>query len=110
MYRDDFTQWTNGFGVQGDVPIIRRDKLPENAKPIPGNVLRSGKSTGHHHIIDAPPDHYQLYDVDGVLWMELFQPCPLKHQTHGTLIFQPGVYVVPDQVEYDGEDERKVED
>lgn len=111
MYRNDFVKQTDGYGVQGDVPIVRRDALPEGCKPRAGNVLRLGEVTGHHHVILAEPGQYQLYDApDGVLWMELFADVRIAHQQHGTLLFPAGVYVVPDQVEYDGAEERRVLD
>lgn len=111
MYRDDFTQNTNGFGVQGDVPIVRRDALPAGCKPVKGNILRDGEVTGHHHIVDASVEKFQLYtSPTGELWMELFADVAIRHQEHGTLIMPPGVYVIPEQVEYDGAEERRVLD
>ena len=112
MYADFYTQKTDGYGVQGDVPIVKRDKLPEGAKKINGNILRLGEVTGHHHIVDGP---CQLYEVDqpnksAELWVEFFGDVAVKHHEHGTLLFPAGVYVVPDQVEYDGEEERRVLD
>lgn len=111
QYRDDFTQTPVSSAVQGDVPIVKRNCLPEGCKPIKGNILRDGEVTGHHHIVDAPPTAFQLYTTPaGELWMQLFQNVAIRHQEHGTLIMSPGVYVIPVQVEYDGAEERRVMD
>lgn len=113
MYRNDFTLTPNdGYAVQGDVPFIRRDKVPGNLKPVKGNILRYGEVTGHHHVVDASPDLFQLYadDRGTVLAMELFGQVAVRHQEHGTIILPAGVYVIPEQVEYDGAEERRVLD
>ena len=113
MYRDDYTlKPTDGYAVQGDVPLIKRDKIPANLAPVKGNILRYGEVTGHHHVVDAPPDTFQLYadDHGTVLAMELFGPVAIRHQEHGTIELPPGVYVIPEQVEYDGAEERRVLD
>lgn len=107
MYRTDIVKHTNGFGVQGDVPIVRRQP-PEGLKPIAGKTLRLGEATGHHHVVDG---ECQLYEAPtGELWMQLFSNCKIQHQEHGVLVFEPGWYVVGDQIEYDGEEERRVLD
>jgi hypothetical protein len=111
MYNKNVIKKTNGYGVQGDVPIIKRDQLPDGCKPRSGNVLREGESTGHHHVILAEPWTYQLYDApDGMLWMELFAEVEIAHPEHGVLIYPPGIYIVPEQVEYDGFEDRLVLD
>jgi hypothetical protein len=109
--KDNFTQISKGYAVQGDVPIIRKDKLPENCKPVKGNVLRSGEVTGHHHVVEAQETDFQLYQTpQGELWMELFGEAEITHQEHGTIVVPTGIYVVPEQVEYDGAEERRVLD
>ena len=113
MYRDDITlNPDNGYAVQGDVPFVKRDKIPFGLKPVQGNILRLGEVTGHHHLVDAPPDLFRLYADDHgiVLAMELFGQVAIRHQEHGTIILQAGVYVIPEQVEYDGSEERRVLD
>ena len=111
MYRNDVTKNTDGYGVQGDVPIIRRAQLPPNARPIQGKTLRLGEVTGHHHIVDGECQLYHVADGPRVeLWVEFFSDVKINHQEHGTLLFPAGVYIVPEQVEYDGAEERRVLD
>jgi hypothetical protein len=112
MYRDDFTVTPDLNAVQGDVPFIKRDKVPEGLKPVKGNLIRLGEVTGHHHIVDAPATDYQLYadDRGAILAMELFSTVSIRHQEHGTVTLPAGVYVIPEQVEYDGAEERRVLD
>lgn len=121
MYRDDFTKVAQHGGLHGDVGMLRIGRLPKGAKRIKGNKIALGETTGHHHVLDVPG--VRLYEapaakldqgeVDVMRLQALFGKdvkvmlaevpvanTPLRHQEHGTQIFQPGVYFVPRQFEF----------
>jgi hypothetical protein len=114
MYNESFSKTSNKIGaVQGDVPILRIDALPANAKPRKDNnrIVAYGEVTGHHHVIEQA----QMYDDDlGNLFALVEQPTRILHHEHGAIILAPGVYQIGqagiNQVEYDGEEERRVLD
>lgn len=131
MYRDDFTKKADQGGMHGDVGMLPISKLPKGAKRIKGNKIALGETTGHHHILDVPGvELYEVQaseldqsevDVKGL--QELFGAdvvvtiavvpeanTPLRHQEHGTQIYQPGPYFVPRQFEFPMGEPRRVED
>ena len=107
MYRDDYVVDSSGFAVQGDVPIVPIEAVPVGAVPVSGNIIREGEATGHHHVAVG---EVQLYETPDGLVAEFFSEVAIKHQEHGTIIMPAGIYWFPMQVEYDGEEERRVYD
>jgi hypothetical protein len=101
-----------GF-VQGDVVGHYVIKLPKNAKPTKQRVVAHGESTGHNHIVEGvmvayenPQGFYFVIASDEI--------ATLTHvgNDHDTIEMIPGIVFIPreSQVEYDGEEERKVRD
>lgn len=106
---------TNRLGaVQGDVPIIRIDRLPEDAKPTENRIVAYGETTGHNHQVQGVKEAYEnpagFYFV--VAPDEKAEMVHTSNGDHGTIEMAPGLYFVPrvTQVEYDGEMERRVAD
>ena len=104
--------------AQGDMLIIRIDRLPEGlqkVEPENGRHILAHSETGHHHVMLA--ERVEVYQKPGDL-MSLFvvvnQPVPLEHlrayDTHEPIMFGEGVYHVRRQREYTPEGFRRVED
>jgi hypothetical protein len=120
MYRDDVLKQANEGGLHGDVAMRPISALPKSAKPIKGNKIALGESTGHHHVLDMPGvklyeapaaeldptevDVQRLQALFGadvkVMIAEVPVETPLRHQEHGTQVYAPGIYWVPRQFEF----------
>jgi len=111
--------------AQGDVLHIRRDKLPDGVKKVPaadGRVVVTHSETGHDHVmvLDRPKGRQKpsvvMYATDNplVAWLEVNRPTALEHfrphDTHESIMFEPGVYEVRRQREYTPEGFRRVQD
>lgn len=90
------TPWT---ARQGDVLIVRMDQLPEGARPVdPDNgrvILAYGEVTGHAHALDESVA--RLFEVSGVedRFLEVTEDtADLKHEEHGTIPLEKGVYQI----------------
>ncbi len=97
--------------AQGDMMLIRIDKLPEGTKPIPaeaGQHVLAHSETGHHHVVLERPGLQHLSGMDvlrSFLVVPEGEPVPLVHKrdhhTHETLMIPPGTYAVVRQREHD---------
>ena len=117
MYNQKFGETANAIGlVQGDVPSRYVAKLPKTAKRRKNNIIALGEVTGHHHVVEIVEGNAELYDdALGNLFMLVKSPVRILHHEHGY-----GEYTVPgvvqfglagvNQVEYDGEEERRAQD
>jgi hypothetical protein len=101
-----------GF-VQGDVIGHYVSELPAEAKLSKQRIVAYGESTGHHHIVEGVKEAYEV--AEGFY----FVVAPEENATlvhigndHDTIKLLPGIIYVPreSQVEYDGEEERRVLD
>lgn len=106
---------SNEFGaIQGDLDIIKIDRLPADAKRTKKRRLAEGETTGHNHELRGKVDVYEnpagLYFV--VAPEATVQVVHTSDGEHDTIEMAPGLYFVPrePQVEYDGEEERRVLD
>jgi hypothetical protein len=98
---------------QGDVGMEQLAEVPEGLEFVskPSVVLAEGEVTGHYHLLDAssckvggPTDGtaypLEIAEKDGTMFLRVAEPMPLKHQEHGTITVEPGIYKVIRQVEY----------
>lgn len=103
---------------QGDVLLVRVEKLPEGCKEIPhingAIVLAFGEVTGHKHqvtdwqdsgriarnAIHATKIRARLLEKDGARFLEVVKPVTLKHEEHSPAKIAPGIYELPAQVEH----------
>lgn len=96
---------------QGDLYLDRKD-LPANLKPRNSRVLAYGEVTGHSHKVRE--ETVQTFvDAQGNIWVQSEKPFHLDHDTHGSIMFDPGTYCLTRQREYDAdarEQERRVAD
>jgi hypothetical protein len=83
---------------QGDLLIVKVDKIPEDALKQKSLVLAEGEATGHMHELDSG----EVYEKDGTLYFKVAEggSVTLKHQEHGPLQFGEGIYQVIRQREY----------
>lgn len=92
----------------GDLLIRKIDSLPKGVRSQKGKILAKGETTGHAHTIEDA----KLYGKQGTLYFKVEESkvATLTHQEHDTLTFDPGIYEVIRQREYDGENIRRVVD
>jgi len=109
---------------QGDVALVLVSALPAGCTPIPLDkgriVLAYGEVTGHAHAIAdhierefAPGAAAEITEAaiarakarlwkapDGSRYLEVSETVHLGHEEHSTHLIPPGVYNLPQQVEY----------
>lgn len=93
---------------QGDLLIVKVNELPKDSVKHSHRVLADGEATGHKHELDSG----ELYEKEGTLFFSVLedQRTTLKHEEHGPLTFEPGVYKVIRQREYEPRGWRRVAD
>lgn len=95
---------------QGDVLLSPAAKLPDGAidiTPIEGRVvLAYSEVTGHVHAIyetktkDGQPA-VRMWSAGAERFLQVLVATPLKHEEHSAPVLQPGIYILPVQMEYD---------
>ena len=93
---------------QGDLLIIKVDKIPEGTVKQKSRILAEGEATGHMHELDLG----EVYEKEGVLYfsVETGSISTLNHPEHKAIEFEPGEYKVIRQREYEPEGWRRVRD
>lgn len=98
---------------QGDVTFNRVNEVPNGAKKVKrdkcGYIMAEGEQTGHAHIIDAP---IGFFEKDGVLFVDTKESVEVKHEEHGAVTLEPGIWQIGQVREWDylAEMERTVVD
>jgi hypothetical protein len=112
--KNEIVKVSKDGGLQGDLMLIRIDKLPKGAQKAKTNILALGEVTGHNHaILDA--DVYVIGDLQFVVAEE---PATLVHGgrdvetdfDHFKQVYEPGIYAVIRQTEWNRGEERRVID
>lgn len=109
--------------AQGDVLIRRVKSIPSNAKsdqPTGGEIIVTHSETGHHHVMvldreDTPSvEMFSSADNPLLAWIKVNRPTSLDHlrphDTHESIMFEPGIYEIRRQREYTPEGWRQVQD
>lgn len=92
---------------QGDLLIVKIDKLPQEAVKQNHRILAEGEATGHMHELDSGV----LYETNGKLYFSVSdKTTTLKHPEHKAVTFKPGAYRVIQQREYEPNGWRRVSD
>ena len=107
MYKMDNPVYAPDGGFQGDVAFVPIKEIPKGAKKVKSRILALGEATGHHHVLT---EECQAYELAEQLFFKAGVGAKLMHQEHDVEIIAPGTYRVIRQVEYDGEEERRVMD
>ncbi len=115
---------------QGDVCLVLVSFLPAGCTEVPHDkgriVLAYGEVTGHAHAI---ADHHAaqrasevadaaiarakarlLLAPTGERFLEVTEPVTLRHEEHTVHTIPPGIYKLPQQVEYTPAELRRVAD
>lgn len=115
---------------QGDVALVQVSKLPAGCTEVPYDkgriVLAYGEVTGHAHAIaDHRPQARAAEIADAAIarakarlvvapngerYLEVKETVHLTHEEHSTHQIPPGIYKLPQQVEYSPAELRRVED
>lgn len=109
--------------AQGDVMFQRINALPSNATRVPasgGKIVVTHSETGHHHVMvldkKNTPSVEMFASADNPLlaWIKVNRPTSLDHlrphDTHESIMFEPGIYEVRRQREHTPEGWRQVAD
>lgn len=93
---------------QGDLLIVKVDKIPEGTVWHKSRILAEGEATGHMHELDSG----EVYEKEGTLYFKVAQEgvSTLNHPEHKAVTFEPGVYKVIRQREYEPRSWRYVSD
>ena len=99
---------------QGDVMLYQVQALPEGcieqgqATEI---VLAEGEQTGHKHtLLTEERPAITFLAPDGSVYLQIGEPATLTNEEHGVQTVQPGIYLLPQQVEYSPAAVRRVMD
>lgn len=103
-------------GRQGDVYIVRIDRLPKEAKRHENKgdiILALGEVTGHAHRIKNR-DAVEYRTPGGICFIEVpektNEPVTITHEEHGEHVLTPGIYEKRISKEYTPSEIRNVED
>lgn len=98
---------------QGDVFLERIDVGIEGLETVPLEdgriVLAHGEATGHAHVVTGDGAAL-LQDGEGGRFLDVREPCRLRHEEHDEIGLEEGLYRVLIQREYTPEAEREVLD
>lgn len=98
---------------QGDVCLIQVASLPawavESAHDGKRIVLAYGEVTGHAHAI-YDTTKARLWDAGVERFLQVLAPVSLAHEEHTHVTLQPGIYHLPQQVEYTPAELKRVTD
>ncbi len=93
---------------QGDVLLRRVASVPLDLRPVARDrgriVLAYGEVTGHAHAIVEPTAEL-LTSAENERFLRIVETAFLRHEEHGTLTLEPGIYQVIGQREWTDEDE-----
>ena len=96
---------------QGDVMLERVEDMPSGSikqKKDKRIVLAYGEVTGHAHSIEDETTEEYKFDVD--VFLKVLNATKLKHEEHGAIVLEPGIYRVIRQREYTPQEIRNVAD
>lgn len=90
---------------QGDVLLLPVDSLPDgmvDTTPKEGRVvLMEGEATGHAHAFyDGGVRVYKAPKATRPTYLRVVETALLRHEEHGAAKVPPGIYKIPQQVEY----------
>ena len=108
----------NRIAAQGDIMILKVAELPTNVDEVEseGNhVIVTHSETGHHHVMEREAvTLFECKDNELEGFLVVHREAELKHlrphDTHESIMFDPGVYKIRRQREYTPEGFRRVAD
>jgi hypothetical protein len=110
----------NKIAAQGDIMIIKVAELPnkdtlQEVSSKGSNIIVTHSETGHHHVMEREKvTMFECKDNELECFLEVHRKAELKHlrphDTHESILFEPGVYKIRRQREYTPEGYRRVQD
>jgi hypothetical protein len=93
---------------QGDLLIVKIEKIPEDTVKQKSRILAEGEATGHMHELDSG----EVYEKGGILYFKVMEGgvSTLNHPEHKSVTFESGEYKVIRQREYEPRGWRYVRD
>ncbi len=98
---------------QGDLLIIKVDKIPDNLPKKTDKILLEGEASGHRHQLSSGTIYAENSTRDNNYLLGYFlleEASALTHPEHKTIELEPGIYKFHQQREYDPQEEHKVID
>lgn len=101
---------------QGDIAIVKVDKLPEGLLEVPKDrgrvVVAYGEITGHAHVLEGGEALFLATDLQDLenRFLKVDEEVELVHDEHNTITIPEGIYEVRHQKEYQPEAVRIVAD
>jgi len=118
---------------QGDVLLVKVNKIPKEAKPRKSNIVVEGEASGHaHRIVNGTiletknifntvndlvekkiiPESLgkKLQNEPSLMWIKASVGAKLVHEEHGIIEIEVAFYIVSRQREGSEEDQRSVLD
>ena len=98
---------------QGDVLLLKVEKLPNKKRKQDTDIILKGEVTGHAHKVVNATIYFgtPVLETDGesfrsmtVMYVQAKKGAKLVHEEHGPIDLEPGIYEVRTQREYDGID------
>ena len=103
---------------QGDLLIRKIDELPKGAREVKSRILAEGEATGHAHVLDRGQVYGRLGRLSREMdreegsmalrelpittrYFRLNERGTLSHQEHAPLSFEPGLYEVRRQRQFE---------
>ena len=97
---------------QGDVLLVRVDAIPAGTTEEPTElpmIVKYGEATGHAHAFHSAA--VKLYSSEtGDRFLHILEPAQLQHEEHAAIDVPPGIYRLPDQVEWSNDGSDLIED
>jgi hypothetical protein len=93
---------------QGDVFILRIDRIPDEAQPQYSPIIVRGETTGHAHRLVG--GEILRVALTNLLYLACTAQAQVVHEDHATITLPPGLYEVRRQREYHPDEIRLVED
>ena len=99
--KDTTNNKQTGIYRQGDVLLVKTDKIPDNVVKTKDNTLAYGEVTGHHHTIHEGATCYASAADALPQYVEInLAGATLVHQEHTAINLPIGAYKRGFQVEY----------
>lgn len=98
---------------QGDCALIAVKSTPDDATiiDIPGDViLKHGEATGHMHSFRGAEARkvYVRQTMKKERFLHVVKTAYLEHEEHSRIEVPPGIYAIPNQVEWSDDQEPRI--
>lgn len=87
------------YARHGDLLFTKIDKAPKGRK-LNTLTVAKGEHTNHSHRF-TEGSKVALIESDGVMFAEILENSDLIHEEHKKITFEPGVYKITHEREYD---------